>query len=323
MRIFGFSSTIAIALTLLVTTPAGYASCGAGYCVINTNWDTQGVPTAPGKFRVDMHYEFIDQDQLREGTKNISAAQDADEEALEQNTRNQNLASTLDYVYDNHWAVAVTVPWVKREHNHIADPADTAEPERWDFSGLADTRIIGRYQFDRATAAPIWGLQGGMRLATGKIDIDNSEGVVAERSLQPSSGSNDAIVGAYYAYRQPMRSLSYFAQLQYERSMSSKDDYRPGNQTSLNVGLTYPATEKFSVMLQINAQQKQRDSGENAEADLSGGRYAYLSPGISYALSRDVKVYTFWQKPLYRNVNGIQLSANEALIAGLSVSLGH
>jgi hypothetical protein len=308
-----------IFLALFSVTPFIQASCGASYCVINTNWDTQGVPTQAGKFRLGLHYESINQDQLFKGTQSISAAQDADEETLEQNTRNQNFISSLDYVYNSHWAVALTLPWVKREHDHIADPTGSAEPEQWKFSNLADARVVGRYQFDHATAAPIWGLQFGVKLATGKTDVDNSSALVAERALQPGSGSKDAILGAYYAYHQPERSLSYFAQLQYQHSISSKDNYRPGNQTSVTLGLSYPTTENLSLMLQINAQQKQRDTGENAEPDLSGGRYAYLSPGASYAISRDFKIYAFWQRPFYRNNNGVQLSANEALIVGFSL----
>ena len=46
--------------------------------------------------------------------------------------------------------------------------------------------------------AGAFGLQFGIKLPTGKFDVANDEGEVAERSLQPGSGTTDAILGAFY-----------------------------------------------------------------------------------------------------------------------------
>jgi hypothetical protein len=56
----------------------------------------------------------------------------------------------------------------------------------------------------------------------------------------------------------------------------------------------------------------------NAEPDLSGGRFLYASPGASIALGRDAQFYIFFQQPLVRDVNGIQLVARQAVVAGFS-----
>ena len=39
---------------------AALASCGSAFCVLNTNWNTQGIPNEPGTVRVDLRYEFVD-----------------------------------------------------------------------------------------------------------------------------------------------------------------------------------------------------------------------------------------------------------------------
>ena len=138
-------------------------------------------------------------------------------------------------------------------------------------------------------------------------------------ALQPGTGSTDVIVGAYYAYRPQMRGLNWFAQALFQRAVSTRDDFRPGNQLSLTGGVSYAVTDAVALMLQLNTLHKQRDSGANAEPELSGGRYAYLSPGISVAITPDVQLYGFYQKPIRRDVNGIQLTADDAIVAGVSV----
>ena len=50
--------------------------------------------------------------------------------------------------------------------------------------------------------------------------------------------------------------------------------------------------------------------GAQAEPDDSGGRSLFLSPGVGYAVSKDVQLYGFLQLPLYQYVNGVQLTAH-------------
>jgi hypothetical protein len=45
---------------------------------------------------------------------------------------------------------------------------------------------------------------------------------------------------------------------------------------------------------------KQPEEGDNAEPDLSGGKYVYFSPGFSYDLSHAWQVYAYLQLPLYQ-----------------------
>ena len=59
-----------------------------------------------------------------------------------------------------------------------------------------------------------------------------------------------------------------------------------------------------------------RDSGVQAEPEDSGGRAWYLSPGFSYAFTKDLQAYAFLQLPLYQYVNGVQLTASKAAVVG-------
>ena len=71
-------------------------------------------------------------------------------------------------------------------------------------------------------------------------------------------------------------------------------------------------------MLQLNYLHRWRDRGSDAEPANSGGDFLYLSPGLSYALTQGLQAYGFAQLPLYQYVNGVQLTADWALVAGVS-----
>ena len=55
-----------------------------------------------------------------------------------------------------------------------------------------------------------------------------------------------------------------------------------------------------------------------AEPDDTGGVFAHVSPGASYALSKGVQVYGFVQQPLYQYVNGVQLTARWSAVVGIT-----
>jgi hypothetical protein len=71
-------------------------------------------------------------------------------------------------------------------------------------------------------------------------------------------------------------------------------------------------------MAQLNLLHKYRDRGAEAEPESSGGNFVFVSPGMSWALTRSLQVYGFVQLPLYQSVNGVQLTADWAAVAGIS-----
>ena len=95
-------------------------------------------------------------------------------------------------------------------------------------------------------------------------------------------------------------------------------DFRPGYQLSLDAGVNYGVTDKLSALVQANLQIRGRDSGDKAEREDSGSRTLALSPGLGYALTRTTQIYGFVQLPMYEYVNGVQLTADVAYVAGMS-----
>ena len=306
---------------LLLAPLTAVASCGSAFCMVDTQWSMQGVSTTAGT-RLDLRYEYINQDRLQNGRSRVGVGE-IPRDHDEVQTVNRNFVGTLDHTFNANWGVGATVPVVHRIHNHIQNNEDgTQTPESWKFTELGDVRLLGRYQFTAAENAEHalgqWGLYFGAKLPTGSHTISNAEGERAERTLQPGTGTTDALVGAFVRRALPLKDLSWFAQGLVQMPLNARDDYKPGRRLFLDAGLRYEARERLALLLQANGQIKGRDSGAQAEPDDSGGRSLWLSPGVSYAFSPKIQAYGFFQLPVYQYVNGVQLIASRSLVLGLS-----
>ncbi|HYD93860.1 MAG TPA: transporter [Noviherbaspirillum sp.] len=303
----------------IVLPSSALASCGTAFCTVNSNWTSESAATETGSV-LDLRYEYVSQNQPRSGTDDVAVGQ-IRKHHDEVKTVNRNLILSYSHTFSSGWGLSVTAPVVDRNHFHIHNHHGAQLPERWDFTELGDMRVIGRYQSPdmgdprspRAT-----GISFGLKLPTGRTSVGNASGDVAERTLQPGTGTTDAILGAYYHQKLPQSNASWFAQAQYQQALNSRDNFKPGAQLSADVGYRHGVTDQLGALIQLNLLLKRRDSGSAAEPADSGARYLSLSPGLSYAVSDNVQVYGFFQKPLYQHVNGVQLTADKALVIGVS-----
>lgn len=296
---------------------SSWAGCGAAVCTFNTNWASQGVWTQEG-WRADLRFEYIDQAQPRAGSRTVAVGE-IPAHHDEVRTINRNWIAALDYTANANWGVSVQVPWTDRDHRHIHNHHGTQHPETWRFEAPGDIRLLGRYQRDYSALAT-HGVSFGLKLPTGATDERNVDGDLAERSLQPGTGTSDIILG-YFA-NHPLRiadkQATGFVQLQVQSALAEHDSYKPGTQYSLDGGLRYPLGTHWSTQLQANLVVRERDAGSEAEPDNTGGTFLWLSPGVGFNMRDDLQLYGFVQWPLYQYVNGVQLTADYTLAVGAS-----
>ena len=298
-------------LALWLAQGVAFASCGATFCTINTDWDTQA-PWQNDASRLDLRMEYIRQDQLRSGT--TKAAGGGHHQEVE--TYNRNWVLGLSHAFAPDWNLSVQIPVVSRDHLHIHHHQGVPIPENWDFTRLGDIRVLTHVRLDDwAPAGGTTGLIGGIKLPTGSIKVRNGDGDLAERSLQPGSGSTDLIAGGFISGH--LTKTNWHAQLRWQHAVMEREDYRPGDQVALDAGISYPLGS-VHALAQVNLLWRGHDRGANAEPDDSGGRYIYFSPGLAWSIGRDVQLYGLVQLPLYQHVRGTQLTADWAAIVGLS-----
>jgi hypothetical protein len=292
---------------------AAQASCGGAFCSLNTQWDAQGAWTEPG-WRLDLRYEYITLDQPRTGSSPIAVGE-IPQHHDEVKTISRNLLTSIDYGFTAQWSGSLLIPLVDRAHYHIHNHLGTPITESWAFSEVGDVRVLGRYRSEPNNSSA-WGIQAGLKLASGAINIANEDGDLAERTLQPGTGSHDLLLGVFWNHTETQR--KWFVQYTYQHPLTTRDEFTPGDEHGLDLGMSYALTPQYTLLAQLNLRHKEADSGVNAEAEDSGSDALWLSPGVSVALSHATQVYLYYQLPLYQYVNGVQLTADQAVSVGVS-----
>jgi hypothetical protein len=309
----------AIALATVSTSVFACASCG---CTLSSDWESQGFTTRPG-LKVDIRYDYLDQNQLRHGTGKISSVTAAqmvtstgDPQEVEKDTRNNYLSLGLDYTFNAEWGINVQLPFINRHHSTLGvnsdgiDPGDEAYNSK--TSNLGDVKVVGRYQ--GFTPQYNLGILFGLKLPTGshtKTGTSTDPATPGEVSpidpgLQPGTGTTDAIIGAYY-FDTLNKNWDYFVQALAQVALNSKDDYKPGTGYNVNAGTRYMGFAQVIPQLQLNTRYVEHDTGANADQTSTGGTLVYLSPGVVVPVSDRASVYGFLQLPIYQDVRGVQL----------------
>jgi hypothetical protein len=323
-RIATLCRTVPLTLAIAAASTSALA-CSADGCTLSSNWEALGFSTQQG-FKMDIRYDYVNQDQLRSGTHSIAPAEAAQKvtsngepQEVEKYTRSNYINLGLDYTFNVNWGVNLQLPYVNRHHATLgtgsngSDPADGAYESQ--TSSLGDVKLVGRYQ----GLAPNHnlGLLLGVKLPTGSHTrtgtstdpADPGASAPIDRGLQPGSGTTDAIVGAYY-FDSLSKHWDYFGTVTAQMAMNSRDDYKPGNSYNLNLGLRYMGmTDVMTPQIQLNTQYLNHDSGAEADTTSTGKTAVYLTPGVVVPLTRQASIYGFVQVPIYQDVRGVQLTA--------------
>ena len=301
--------------------PACALACSSCGCTLSSDWDSQGFATRPG-LRFDLRYDYLNQAQLRTGTGKVDRAGIAlpAGREIEQGTLNRYITFGLDYSPNADWGINLQVLYINRFHTTVAEGDTDTSSSR--TNSIGDTRVVARYQ--GLTAERNIGIQFGLKLPTGDFRKQFSGGPQAgeplDRGLQPGSGTTDLLLGAYH-FGAINRDWDYFVQGLVQVALNSRDEYKPGSSLNLNAGLRYAAYEWVIPQLQVNVRTVRPDSGANADTPNSGGTLAYLSPGATFNVTGNVKVFGFLQLPIYQNVHGFQLAPRWTVSVGLRYEL--
>lgn len=318
MKRFPLSVALLGAACALPSIATACSSCG---CTLNSDWASQGYTVGKG-FLIDLRYDYFNQDDLRSGTDSVSKGSIPlpSENEVQNTTVNRNTTLGLDYSPNRAWGVNVQLPYFDRYHNTFAE-GDT-ELSYSNSSSIGDVRVTGRYQGFSPDLS--WGLLFGVKLATGRTDVNFYAGPQAgeplDRGLQPGTGTTDALIGVYH-FGNWGESLGYFAQAMIQQPLNSHDDFKPGTGINVTAGLRYTALGAFTPQLQFNLRAEKRESGAEADVENSGATLAYLSPGFSYRFASHWDVFGFVQFPVYQRVNGLQLEPERLFSAGVQYRL--
>ncbi len=305
------------AIFLVLLAAPSVQACGACGCTLNSDWASQGYALKPG-FRLDLRYDYFNQDQLRSGTTSVDRQSFVlpNEQELQEKTLNRDLTLTLDYTPSADWGVAIVVPTYDRYHATIA--AGDSGPSFSQAHGLGDVRVLGRYQGFLDDHS--FGVQVGVKLPTGgtrqAFNAGAEVGQPLDVGLQLGTGTTDLLLG-FYAFGELAHDWGSFGQVLFQKPLAEVNGFRPGDGVNASLGLRYTGFASLTPHLQLNLRAEGRESGLLADVPDSGATLVYLSPGVTFNVSPAFQVYLFAQVPVAQRVNGLQLEPKWSASVGM------
>jgi len=261
------TALVTLVVSVVLACGTARASCGSASCPLNHDRMFRA-----GLFSISFTHESIDQDRLYLGSS-LSFVGAVPLEHDEVSTRNRLESLTFGYGMSDLLALQVVLPYIRREHTHIAHEDAGDVRESWNFNGFGDAVLMAQAalvtpseEFDPAVM-----VTGGVKLPTGVTDFANADGEQAEVTIQPGTGSTDIMLGLHY--RQTVASLPtvdgqysalpLIASVTYKINNKGTDDYRFGNSFMAHVGTEYQFHEKAGFLFQLNGRF-------DAKADVGG-----------------------------------------------------
>ena len=325
-----------VAFTALAAplTAQACATCGCSLSSDMASGFASGYGGATDGWLVSLMYNYINQDELRTGTHQISPgvisainANGGSQEA-ERKTVNNYITAGVSYSPNAEWHFNLLVPYIDRYHATYGqtNEINTSQISTAQIDDLGDIKLITSYQGLLPNHS--LGIQVGAKLPTGSFGGQTASGVIVGRnpvlfnsgpssgsgldtSLNAGNGSTDLIFGAYY-HQAISQDFDAFANGQYEFSVYQLLDgnganYRPGNSGNFSAGLRYEADPRWVPQLQLNLTRKSSDQGALADTTDTAGTVAYISPGITVRVIEGVHAFGIVQIPVASWLQGYQL----------------
>jgi len=193
------------------------------------------------------------------------------------------------------------------------------------LSGVGDAIILLKHNLLNADILS----QSQISIGVGaKIPLGASttrhNGILAPAEMQPGSGAWDAVFWLYASQGfVPDVSLTVFATATYrltgtnQRYGNGLEGYRFGNEFVGSIGAGYRTDTPFDFSLSVRIRNVAADRFADFAISNTGGTWITILPGVNLALSDALTARAFGQFPLYRNLEGTQLTTT--FTAGLTL----
>src|SRR5262245_5442822 len=321
---------IALALLSAALLPAAArATCGAEGCP----FVRRGLNTEFGRLSFDLRYQEVTQDKLWNGTSETTIDEvlaDAEQHGeVELHTHTRSWVGEVRGVINDRLQVVATLPFIERQHQHMIAHAAVYNPlwvNSWDYQGLGDLAVVGRYDALRGAPGSVVSLVGGIKAPTGRKHVPDEtiDNFGIESSLEPSArpgtGSWDWIVGASAAKALPWsKALPVSANVLAKINTKGTDDYQVGNELQAGLAGGYAPIPRVSLLGQINFSDHGGDiSADASEAAHSGMSALFLTPGVTVNVTTGVNVYALYQARVWGRSDEPSVVADDHILIGTS-----
>lgn len=249
-----------------------------------------------------------------------------DDETRERLT--QSVLLQVIYAFSDKWSVNALFSFVDQKRTIFSTTGATNITQT---SGIGDAVILGQYTaFSKLKRSLTFAL--GPKLPIGKFDAEDPEfGLVLSPDMQPGTGSLDAIFGMsfqeHHLFNQP--GFTFGALAGYRHTTPAKRfegdfKYRFGNEIMLSFGLRKNLQLKrmgISPSVNLAYRNTSADQVDGASVAGTGGNWFNLNPGLNIDVASRIALLLGGELPLYRNLNGTQLTTSYRWNVGISYKI--
>ena len=283
------------------------ACCSAGTPLISS-LDIAATPAKSLNVSVNYEYNFLD--NVYSGSQQI----EGNRERL-----SQSVLWEMSYGINDRWSITKIISYIQQRRRLKSKNVFNSN-EELTTRGIGDALIIIKYNLLPLTIIEqrqiALGL--GIKAPTGKSDIE-WDGILLPADMQPGTGSWDGIFWAYfYQGFLPVTRLNVFANASYrfngnnnrfKISNSNFSGYKFGNELITTAGLSYRTDSFFYLSLLLRYRQVDADEFAKSEVANTSGKWIYLLPGVNINFN-SFSIRVSGQIPVYRNLNGVQLTTS-------------
>lgn len=214
------------------------------------------------------------------------------------------------YMFNRSWGAMLEVPYWERNYRGAYD-GNNDDIHSYDSNSIGDIRAMGMWtglQEDMST-----GFLGGFKVPSGDWHYPKYD-----RDTQIGTGSTDLLLGVYHMGTIPIvrmedRPFSYYVQGMYDQPFAYQDHYKNGREFDSGYGTYYDFGKvgyltELAPILTFLVSDRARDRGTNGDPKDTGYFRVQVAPGLETAF-KSLRVYADIELPIFRNMNGYQLSA--------------
>jgi hypothetical protein len=308
------------------------ASCGSTSCFLVIG-SQAGVPQK-GMLTVNLSYNYVNQNELLDGTSGIIPEIDTDRRLMTLNhhkevgTINQAYTLDLNYGLTDRFAIQLTLPYRILRHRHFhfhqGQPIDQSV---FTDSGLGDMRVTTKYNIlPTLRNMVVFGV--GVELPTGKYNSQASEGGTQEPTVQLGRGTAGLVGSVYQSYELIPHRLNQFSSVSYRHTFKNNVGYQFGDEYLLSLGLNFRVVERLVLIGQFNYRYVVHDEFSSSISRIdpvikdrpvptTGSTMLAFSPGFLVDVINGLQVYFNAQIPVVRDFNG-NLAPGVGFLAGLT-----
>lgn len=246
---------------------------------------------------------------------------------LEDDTRSRTTQSSIieiNYGINQRWSLTGVIPFIRQTRTIQAFSGE-------DFTaaqGIGDVVFLAKFRplnpeylsnFDLVVAV-------GPKLPTARTDHESNQGLTLAADMQPGSGSLDGIFWSFFQKGRLLNNpklglvgLTTFRYSGVNNNYNGSQSYRFGNEFQLSLGLNYSLflTRPVDVFAFVRYRSQTEDRIDGGSLPSSGGKWVTAIPGVNIFLASNWSLRLSGDIPLYRKLEGTQLTTSYKLTAAL------